>query len=238
MLAAGFCPRIESIKINLLNTDEVRNISMLQVKTHEAFISNEIPVPWGTYDPRLGPIATIYNCVTCGHGPNLCPGHFGHFKTDCPVLHPIAYDEVMKWLKVICLRCGNLMVDINRLIGKPNSFKLQFAASSQTVEKICSRCGAIHPKLKSNPDNMFYFDIIERGLVTNTMKFKDIQTVLGRIEDSSVIAMGRKLESHPKYYYSDTILVSPITTRPYYKNILTNKSHRTSPTLDFIKNII
>ena len=69
------------------------------------------------------------------------------------------------------------------------------------------------------------------------MKFKDIQTVLGRIENSSVIAMGRRLESHPKYYYSDTILISPITTRPYYKNIST-KIHRVSATLDFIKHII
>ena len=76
-------------------------------------------------------------------------------------MQPIALENVTKWLKIICLKCGNLLIDPLKLKDKPSKQKLQFAATLQTANKVCSVCEEKHPKIKNSDDNIFYVNLVK-----------------------------------------------------------------------------
>ena len=235
MITSGYCPRINAIRIHITGNEDNKQIGVIRVRSHESFQTGELPIQGGMYDPRMGAIASQYQCVTCGNSDRECPGHFGYYNVDTQLVQPIVVEDVIKWLKVICLKCGTLLVDMNKL--KTKAQKLQQAAQSQLVDKRCPKCGTVHPKIRPNEDNIFYINA-QTETEIKVLRPVDIKVIFDKISDETVIAMGRTVESHPNKYYVNTIPIPPITTRPYYKNTLTNKSHRTSPTLDFLKHII
>ena len=238
MVSAGYCPGLSSIKLYILGDEDILNLSTVSIKTYETFVSNEIPVPGGLFDPRMGAIVNLFNCVTCGHNHHKCPGHFGSYNTGVPVLQPIAQEDVIKWLKIVCLKCGTLLIDPLKVKDKPVKQKLQFAATLQTSYKICPNCHEKHPKIKSSDDNIFFIQAIEHDGLINVMKLADIKSVLEKISDKTCNIMGISTDSHPRKYYITNVLVPPIPIRPSFKSPLTNKSHRTSPLIDFLKHII
>tara|TARA_B110000908_G_C10262263_1_gene460257 strand:+ start:639 stop:4868 length:4230 start_codon:yes stop_codon:yes gene_type:complete len=235
MITSGYCPRISTIGIHIAGNEDNRQMGVIKVKSHESFQTGEQPIRGGMYDPRMGAIASYYECVTCCNSDKECPGHFGTYDVDTQLVQPIVVEDVIKWLKVVCLKCGTLLVNPSKLKGKLQ--KLQQAAQSQLVDKKCPKCGEVHPKVKPSDENIFYITI-QTATELKTLRPIDIKPIFDKIRNETVIAMGRSLDSHPNKYYVTTIPIPPITTRPYYKNTLTNKSHRTSPTLDFLKHIV
>lgn len=238
MVEASFCPRIDSIHFHLLGDEDIKNLSVVNVKTYETFVSNDSPVPGGLCDPRMGAIVNLYNCVTCGHNHHQCPGHFGYYNIGIPVMQPIVQEDIIKWLKIVCLKCGTLLIDPNKVADKAPRQRLQFAATLQTSYKICPECGEVHPKVKTNDDNIFFITIVKSNLSSEVMKWNDIWPILQKISNETCTLMGVSVNSHPRKYYITSMLVPPITIRPNFKNHVTNKSHRTSPLLDFEKHII
>lgn len=237
MITAGYSPRIAAISIYLAGDEDILDSQVVKVKTHESFQAGEKPVPNGLYDTRMGAIANYYPCSTCGKDEKTCPGHFGCFEMSHNIAQPIVIEDVAKWLKVVCLKCGNLLIDISKLKGIPTSKRLQTAAQMQLTDKVCSVCGTVHPKVKSYDDNLFYVNIQSTAEV-KTLKPDDIKSIFEKISDETCTSLGRSIKCHPRKYYTRYLPVPPITMRPYFKNVLTNKSHRTSPTLDFVKNLI
>ena len=152
-------------------------------------------------------------------------------------MQPVVVEDVIKWLKVVCLKCGNLLVELSKIARVPQSKKLQTAAQLQLADRICPKCGAVHPKLKHFDDNLFYINAQSKTEM-RTLKIDDIRSIFGKISNETCIQMGRSTKCHPRKYFTDMIPVPPITMRPYYRNTLTNKSHRTSPVMDFLKNLI
>lgn len=238
MVSAGYCPSISAIRFYILGSDDIEKLSSVNIKSYETFVANDTPVPGGLYDPRMGAIVNLYNCVTCGHNHHKCPGHFGYYKTDVPLLQPVVADHVVKWLKIVCLKCGTLLIDHLKVKGKSNREKLQFATTLQTNYKICPECGEKHPKIKTNDDNIFYINLIKEDGVIETMKMQDIWAVLQKISDSTCQRMGVALDCHPRKYYTENIFIPPITIRPNFKSGLINKSHRASPLVEFVRGII
>ena len=237
MVTAGYSLGISKISIFLAGDDDILQSNFVKVKTHESFQAGEKPVPSGLYDTRMGAIASYFPCSTCGYNEKNCPGHFGYYDVNNIIAQPIVIEDFTKWIKIVCLKCGTLLIDINKIKNVPNSKKLQVAAQTQIVDKKCHVCGAIHPKVKSFEDNLFYINI-QTKTELRTLYPKDIKSIFEKISDETCLIMGRSLNCHPRKYYTRYIPIPPICTRPYYKNIITNKSHRTSPTLDFLKNII
>jgi DNA-directed RNA polymerase II subunit RPB1 len=237
MALAGSCVGLESISIALADDTDIEQMSMVKVKTQESFISNETPIPGGLYDPRMGAIPQLYNCITCGHNHRDCPGHFGYYETGHVMTQPIAVDDVVKWLRIVCLRCGTLVIDPNKIKNTPKGKRLQVAGALSSEGKLCPKCKAKHPKIKPHDENAFYY-VARYENRDETLYPADIKAIMEKIHDRSVRIMGRSIESHPRKYFVTNIVIPPISIRPYYKNALMNKSHRTSPVLDFTKHMI
>ena len=237
IITAGYSPRIAMISIYLAGDEDILDSQVVKVKTHESFQAGEKPVPNGLYDTRMGAIANYYPCSTCGKDEKTCPGHFGYFEMSHSLAQPIVIEDFIKWLKVVCLKCGTLLVDVSKLKGIPASKKLQVAAQTQLSDRVCPVCGTVHPKIKAYDDNLFYFNV-QTNTEVRVMKTEEIKSVFEKISNETCTLLGRSINCHPRKYYTTYIPVPPITMRPYYKNVLTNKSHRTAPTLDFIKNLV
>ena len=237
MIIAGYSPRISSISLYLAGDDDILEAQVVKIITHESFQAGEKPVPGGFYDPRMGAIASFYNCSTCGYNDKQCPGHFGYYALDHTLIQPVIIEDVIKWLKIVCIKCGNLLIDIKKIADIPSSKKLQVAAQTQLIDRVCSKCGAVHPKFKHNEDNLFYINLQSSNEI-RTMYIDDIRAVFEKISDETCLQMGRSLKSHPRKYFTRYLPMPPITMRPYYKNALTNKSHRVSPTMEFLKNMV
>uniref|UniRef100_A0A6C0LJ14 DNA-directed RNA polymerase n=1 Tax=viral metagenome TaxID=1070528 RepID=A0A6C0LJ14_9ZZZZ len=236
-IQAGYSPRIASIEMYLSGNEDILENQVVKVKTHESFTAGDKPVPNGIFDPRMGGIATYYPCSTCGYDEKLCQGHWGYFELQNILAQPVVIEDFIKWLKVVCLKCSTLLVDSYKLKGIPPAKRLQTAAQMQLANKVCPVCKTVHPKLRVHDDNLFYINV-QTQTDSYVMKMDDIKKVFDGISDETCIIMGRSIKSHPRKYYTNYIPIPPIGTRPYYKNQLTNKSHRTSPVLDFIKNMI
>jgi DNA-directed RNA polymerase beta' subunit len=238
MVIAGYCPRIARIQIHLSDNTDNQNISATNVTKNEQLETSGEPIRGGLYDPRMGAIINNCKCSTCQHKPEKCPGHFGIYDLQSYVVsQPVAQDDIIKWLKVVCLKCGTLLTDLNKLKGVPNSRKLQTASSQGTTAK-CPVCGEKHPTIKPNAESIFYVDVMRGEYASpEVMKMADIWHVLQKISDESCIAMGRSIESHPRKYYFNKMIVPPITIRPVTKTGNGSKQ-RQSPLNEFIKQIM
>src|SRR5437588_426086 len=107
--------------------------SHAHVTSYECFSSNGAPIDGGVYDARLGTTDHAITCLTCVHGKKLCPGHRGHHVLRAGVTTPIgAAGEVRRWLRVICLRCGEPVVERDRYASVPAGRRLAAAAAVDT----------------------------------------------------------------------------------------------------------
>jgi DNA-directed RNA polymerase II subunit RPB1 len=88
------------------------------------------PVPGGVYDLRCGTTSHDFLCLTCVHGKKLCPGHRGHIRLRIAVLQPIAISEIRHWLRIVCFRCGEIVVDREKYARLPPAQRLAKAAAA------------------------------------------------------------------------------------------------------------
>ena len=70
---------------------------------------------------------------------------------------PIAIHEIRRWARVICLKCGDPVVDLERLEKVPAAKRLNEAAAISTEGRKCKRCGTIHPKIAKDDEDYITF---------------------------------------------------------------------------------
>ena len=117
----------------------------------------------GIYDQKMGTTDMSYHCGTCFHSKTKCGGHFGKIQLPYAVVSPLFKKEVLKWLKIICLECGSILLPDSKLLLIPISER--FAKLSTLAQKLgCHLCGAKHQKIiKSTEDN--FTTLIDDGKV-------------------------------------------------------------------------
>ncbi len=211
---------VRHVAFSLTGDDDHLAASFGQITSYELFGSDGKPITGGVYDPRLGTISHEYRCTTCAHGRKLCPGHRGHIRLRAAVLQPAAIVEVRKWLRVICLRCGEILVDREKYAGLPPSRRLAAAATVATEGRRC-RCGEVHPKIVKDPEDYFTFwaepptpQAKARAGPRGAYKlYPDaIRAMFERVSPASVAALGR--EMHPKNLVLLTVPVATNSIRP------------------------
>lgn len=153
---------ISRIDITILGNKEIKNISSLGKNTpgllKYEFYDNTEPQKGGLIDQRMGVTSNELECVTCGLGPNYCPGHPGHITLAQPVFHFGYLDHIIPILRCVCIKCSKLLVykteeEIIELLkskkGKNRLNELKnLVKSINYCQKANYGCGNPVPKIK------------------------------------------------------------------------------------------
>lgn len=93
---------------NVLDCSVVEVTSTKQIQAG----ADSTPVEHGTYDGNMGAIFH-FKCRTCGNMPDECPGHHGHVNLNWPITHAMFMAVMVKWLRMICIHCFRICVDVS-----------------------------------------------------------------------------------------------------------------------------
>jgi|LauGreDrversion4_2_1035121.scaffolds.fasta_scaffold03346_3 DNA-directed RNA polymerase beta' subunit len=239
-MSDNFVPTSDLYKVKFYVLDEEENDidSMVEIKNKELFRNNK-PYDRGVYDSKMGTTDHSYHCGTCFHSKTECSGHFGKIVLPYPMISPLFKKEVLKWLKVICFKCGECIVNIkNKNIEKTQILNECVKLSRTSTQKNirCINCNELHPVVQKDPKDHLKITIkineTERRLYNN-----EIEDIFSKISDSTVINLGKELTSHPKRFVLRTIRAPPVTIRPDIKKIKGGRSNNNDLTT-ILKNIV
>lgn len=207
--------------------------------TNKEVMKGDFPMPEGIYDAHMGTTDYNWDCTTCGNKKNYCPGHYGSVDLKYPVKHPMFRDELLKWLKITCYHCGNLVVGINKNV--PDTKRLSEHVKSIRSIKSCPHCKKQHLQVVKNKKKpaIFYRMLEEDKKDSKKLEFfnHEIEQVLGRIKDSTVEYMAKPLEAHPKKFILRTIRAPPNPIRPDIRRIGGARSSN-SDTTSLLKTLV
>jgi DNA-directed RNA polymerase beta' subunit len=220
---------ITKVKFNLSGTETVEEDTNAKISSSD-FFKNNIPQPGGVYDPHLGTTDHLYRCQTCFNKKEKCLGHEGHIELNYPLWNPIAVNEIRKWLKLICRKCGKPVIEESTYIKFPKAKRLDEAtkiARPSNSSKNLVHCGELHPIFKKD---------VKEPLKINANIFNDksteiyivyphmAQKIFSMISNETVIKLGKNPNSHPRNFVLRSIKVPPVTIRPDVKKIGGNRS--------------
>ncbi|KAJ2006417.1 hypothetical protein GGI04_001889 [Coemansia thaxteri] len=97
--------RINGVSFTFYEPGEVRRLSVKQVVNPIMFDSLRNPTKGGLYDPAMGPFTKNHLCGTCSLSYFNCPGHFGHIELPAPVINPMMFDTMYRFLQGCCPYC-------------------------------------------------------------------------------------------------------------------------------------
>ena len=234
--------RIGSIKFSLMDPNEIRKMSAVEVKTADTYKDDGHAFRQGLMDPKMGVIDPGIRCETCGNKHDECPSHFGHIQLELPVIH-IGFAQLIKRsLKSTCNECSRILLhdkkgthphdpekseqdhyrdrvlDVKQKHGVGGS---QFKKIIKDIEKecssakraICMHCGNEQGKIILDKPTTFKEKKADKG--EHKLNPRDIREWLERIPDSDLIFLGMESQSsRPEWIIMKVLPVPPITVRP------------------------
>lgn len=234
--STNFIREIKSVNFGVLSTQDILKMSVCQV------VNTKLSGPGSVYDERMGPSLDVSKvCITCGNGPDICPGHFGHINLNQPIIHPLFYKYVVNFLKCFCDECHKLIIpdDYMYLYRYDRlSVEARFEAVQKVSEKIdaCWHCGKIQAKVCLLPaDN----SIVKMHKITNVeedgggteptslgasaakmtsiqMTVEEILKIFDGISDDDVRMLGfNPMYNHPRNMIMTVFPVIPSCSRPF-----------------------
>jgi DNA-directed RNA polymerase beta' subunit len=240
-----FSSKIYELHFHILGGDETAQDSYVSITNKETFRSGDFPVQDGVYSPNMGTTDYTWNCTTCGNVKGQCPGHPGQITLKYPVKNPLFRDQLLRWLKIVCFKCGNIIIQKNPQVHK-SKLLAEFGKLCRGVSK-CQYCGADHPNINRDKyeQSAFYIEtpiVSSSGTKTSGFHKEDlynheILSVLERISDETVQRAGKLPVSHPKKFILEHIKVAPNTIRPDIRKIGGNRSNSNDITA-LTKNIV
>jgi DNA-directed RNA polymerase II subunit RPB1 len=231
---------IDKLEFYILGTKENYTDSQITVTNKELF-KGDLPVPEGTYDAHMGSTDHTWLCETCGNKKGICPGHSGSIDVRYPVKSPLFRESILKWLKIICFKCGRVIVNKSIKAAK-NRLLIEYVKLARNIE-ICpwKDCAEPHPYVYKDKyeQAIFYADYFKSGVFQKKIEMYNhfIKEIFGRITDDTVLKMGKTLNSHPSNLILDIIRVAPNTIRPDIRRVGGNRSNNSDITA-LTKNIV
>ena len=205
---------------------------------HARLFKEKYPTFGGPYDSHMGTTDHRWRCSACKNKKTVCDGHFGHTQLNYPVKSPLYLKEILKWLKIVCMKCGSLLVTKNiKITGTKRINKYIIMSKS---ERKCKNCDHVNPLVFKNKlePNMFQYDVLtDKGVKKVELLNSEISKILNRVSDKCVLKVGKPLSSHPKKFIISTLRIPPNTIRPDIRSLGGNRSNNDDITA-FIKNII
>lgn len=227
----SYYSEIKKLEFYVLGSEENYVDSAASVTNKELF-KGEIPVTGGCYDAAFGATSYAYNCTTCGLGKQLdknnlsCTGHSGTLHASYPVKSPLFRDSILKWLKVICFKCGELIINKDINVAS-NRLLIEYVKLAKNIDT-CPHCDEPHPTVYKDKIEQAKFYMEYKSGKSNRREeiFNHvIRDILGRISNNTVLKMQKPLNSHPKNFILDIIRISPNTIRPDIRKVGGSRSN-------------
>ena len=240
--AAKIPKRIDSIRFTLMDPNEIRKMSSVEVKTADTYKDDGHAFKQGLMDPKMGVIDPGIRCETCGNKHEECPSHFGHIALELPIIH-IGFTNLLKTaLKSTCNTCSNVLLHsslethpldpekseqdyyrdrVHDIMIKHGVGSREFKTIIKEIEKecsskkrtICMHCGSEQGKIVLDKPSTFKEKKADKG--EHKLNARDIREWLERIPDEHLIFLGMdKDSSRPEWTIMKVLPVPPITVRP------------------------
>ena len=234
--------RIDSIKFSLMDPNEIRKMSAVEVKTADTYKDDGHAFKQGLMDPKMGVIDPGIRCETCGNKHDECPSHFGHIALELPVIH-IGFTPLIKTaLKCTCNECSQILLHsatdthpldpekseqdyyrdrVNDVMQKHGVGSTEFKKIIKEIEKecssakraICMHCGSEQGKILLDKPSTFKEKKADKG--EHKLNARDIREWLEKIPDQHLIFLGMDSNSsRPEWSIMKVLPVPPITVRP------------------------
>jgi len=217
---------IGAVQFFVLGEDDIRNISVVEVKTGKGTVvksgeTADLSDEAGLYDPRMGATSTD-SCKTCG-GRNECPGHYGHIELSYPVFSPMFMSEIVTWLNVVCYNCGKPPVGMP-VLKKDNPFveyRQKFTSSQVKKYANCQNpeCGVpirTYSQEKQKPTRITanYQVKVASQPQKKTIFAHEAREIFDKVDGDTLAYFGTSVLAHPRRYVNRAILVPPNPMRP------------------------
>ncbi len=129
---------VSEVKFGLLNPEALKRASVCHVTVPETYEGSE-PKENGLFDPRMGVIERGRICPTDEYDHTICPGYFGHIELPLPVYWSQHIDTIVKLLRCVCIRCGNILIDKSNPVVMKELKKKNGANAFKWVSDNCSK---------------------------------------------------------------------------------------------------
>ena len=217
---------IETVQFYLLGNEENLEDSYVEVNNKDLF-RHSMPIPNGIYDAHMGTTDHSWRCQSCFNTKLLCPGHDGHVNLNYPVQSHMYKDDIIQWLKIICFECGSLIINKLSTIQSITKYKKlsEYVKLTRNAEKNinCVKCKAVHPHIvrDKNRQVSIWAEFYKGNKVEKKYQIFNhiIADIFDRISDTTVEAMGKSIQSHPRKLILNIMRVPPNTVRPDIKKI-------------------
>ena len=234
-----FDNEIKYIQFYINGNKQNEKLSVVEINNKNLFKDNE-PVNNGVYDIHMGTTDNKLRCHTCYHSKKDCVGHFGHIESPYPFVNPLFRREVIKWVRAVCAHCGlpvlGTKIELNT--GKSNYLNEYVKKVKLSNKKIkCHYCSKDHKILEKDAKNSFRFLYKDDNDTETRVYNNDIENIVMKITDETVVKMGRSIEAHPNRLLLRILAVPPVALRPDIKKMNSNQSNINDLTA-IIKNII
>ena len=184
-----------------------------------------------SHDSRGGTDTMGEVCGTSDNDKLTCDGYPGGIRLRYPVKAPMSRDILLKWLKICCFECGNII--LKNKLNISNSSKLsEYVKACRNIEK-CQICGADHPYVnKDKIKTLQFYKEHKDGINIKKEIFYNhqIKDAVNRIPDKVVQYMGVPLGAHPKKFILDVIPLSSIIIRPGKRKLNSGRSNNDDTT--------
>jgi DNA-directed RNA polymerase beta' subunit len=195
---------ISKISFGVLSEEEIIKMSCCKVTSVKVSDKGE-----NIYSKFMGTIENGEICKTCDKDVWECPGHFGHFNLEHPVVNPIFIHDVTNVLRCICFECYGFVLSEDHL--KLENIIKKFSEILLWVKNIkhCYRCDSEKTAISVVNETI----VDEDKVPIDTHK---ILRVLENIDDRTVRFLGfNPAMSHPKNFIFTVFPVLPPCCRPY-----------------------
>lgn len=216
----SYYSEIKKVHFYTLGSEENYLDSAVNVTNKELF-KGELPVVNGCYDASMGSTSYSYYCNTCCLGKSACPGHPGSVDLLYPVKSPLFRDSILRWLKVICFKCGRLLVNKD-ITAASTRLLIEYVKLAKNVDKCpYEDCGEPHPIVTKDKFEQAKFSVEYKAIRSKKEELfnHQIRDILGRISNDTVLKMQKPIVSHPKNFMLDIMRVAPNTIRPDIRRV-------------------
>lgn len=197
---------IKSLKFSTISTQEIDNLSVVEVSNQKLYSEPKTPQKNGPLDLKMGAFDNK-DCETCNQDKNNCVGHFGHVNLIMPVFNSGFIKNAYVFLQCICKSCSSPLINCDGY-DKINFKATQEIAEKSKKVKICKNCNSKVEKIKRTGLRIIFTDYNTNS--TEIITAAKCLAIFGAIPAS----FQRKLDFRPSDFLIEKLLVLPLALRP------------------------